>query len=163
MYSSVKTSYTWVENSAQETCLTEALSKSTPKWNIALRPSGRQKACSWSLCWRPLLSVTCIHWSERDSFLLLLHLSRWNVPLHSRGGGYQNNLAYIPWITQWSMCIELRGNNDPTEKKKKKLGWEVFSFPTPQWDSRMIKKVIEREKQSFDAAQPNKPKSCFEV
>lgn len=114
-----------------------------------------------------LLSVTCIHRSERNSFLLLLHLSRWNVPLHSRGGGYQNNLAYIPWITLRSMCIELRGNNDPTEKEKtlrlSSSRAEVFPFPTLQWGSRMIKKAIEREKQSFDAAQLNKPKACLEV
>lgn len=116
-----KTLYTWVENSAQETCSAKAVSKYTPKWSITLRPSARQRACGWWLCWRPLPSVTCIHWSERNSFLLLLHLSRWNVPLHSRGGGYQNNLAYIPRITQWSMCIELRGNSDPIEKDK--LGW----------------------------------------
>lgn len=99
----------------------------------------------------------CFQWPASTeaweaSFLLLLHLSRWNVPLQCWGGGFQNNLAYIPWITQWSMCIEL--NNDSTEKDE--LGWGISI--SPQWELIIIKAVTEREREKhyFDKSQPNK-------
>lgn len=92
-------------------------------------------------------------------FLLLLHLSFWNVPSHSHGGGYQDNLAYMPGVTQWSMCVDLRGNKDPTEKWRLSggvaHGRRYFPLPTPRWESRNIEEVV-----FFHEAQPQ---VCYEV
>lgn len=69
--------------------------------------------------------MTCIHWSERISFLLLLHLSCWNVPLHSRGGGYQNNLAYIPRINSLiRVCWAMR--KQPFRREEVEAWLQVF-------------------------------------
>lgn len=123
-------------------------------WNISLRP--RSRARSWSLCWGPWLSVTCIYRSERDSFLLLLHLSCWNAPLHSQGGRYQNNLAYIPRITRWSVCIELKGKQWSHWVEVGQWGSRAevcpFSSASLRFENYQESHMREREKPSVDTA-----------
>lgn len=63
------------------------------------------------------------------------------------------------------MRIELKGNNDHTETKKSGRvahRQRYFHFQHLS-ESRVIKEVIEREKQSVDAAQSDKPKTCSKV
>lgn len=62
-----------------------------------VRPRRPVKCGSKSMCLQPpFLSLTCIRSSETSSFSLLLHLSRWNVPMHPGRAGHRSSLACAP-------------------------------------------------------------------
>lgn len=88
-------------------------------------------------------------------------------PYTPEGEGYQNNLAYIPWITQWSTCVGLTGE---TMMPQKRMSWAeqlagrgLSSFT--QWELSITKSVIEREreKQSFDKSQTDKESATIQT